>query len=66
MLKRILGAMIMVPVILIFAGWGVNLVVDILAGNIDLIAYLQAHKVIIAIIVTYLVFKHVNPFKKNT
>lgn len=64
MIKRILGVIILVPIVIMFSFWGVEFVSGILAGSINLGTWIMEHKFIIGLIVAYFVFKFVNPFKK--
>lgn len=65
MVKRILGFLILVPIVLILATWVVNVFLGIISGDISIIAFLEANRVLIVIILTFLVFKFLNPFKKQ-
>lgn len=64
MIKRILGAMILVPVIILATFWCVNFTGDVLTGKIDLIAFLIEHKLIISLIAAYFVIRWIHPFRK--
>lgn len=64
MIKRILGAIILVPIVIIFSMWGVNFISDVAVGEINLGAWLLDHRFIIGLVVAYFVFKFINPFKK--
>lgn len=64
MLKRILGAIILVPIVLMFSFWGVNFVAGVLSGEVNLGYWIMDHKFIIGLVVAFFVFKFVNPFKK--
>ena len=64
MIKRILGTVILVPVVLIFSFWAVNFVTGVCAGEINLMAWILDNKFIIGLVTAYFVFRYLNPFKK--
>ena len=64
MIKRILGTVILVPVVLIFSFWAVNFVTGVYAGEINLMAWILDNKFIIGLVTAYFVFRYLNPFKK--
>ena len=66
MLKKIIIWMILVPIVLIAAMWIVDLGLAVMAGEMDLLSWLQANRVLFAVVITYLIFKYANPFKKKT
>lgn len=64
MIKRILGTVILIPIAIIFSFWAVNFVTGVIAGTINLTAWILSNKVVIGLILAYLVFRYLNPFKK--
>lgn len=65
MLKRILGGMILIPIAILLAFWGVNFITGVLSGNVSLSAFLVDHRVLIGLIVAYFVYKWIRPGKKD-
>ena len=63
-MKRIIYALVMVPIALAVAYWIGNFGSDVIHGNIDVVAFLKDHKAIIAFIVCYLGLQFIGPFKK--
>ena len=63
-MKRIIYALIMVPVALAVAYWIGNFGADVVNGNFDVLAFLSNHKVIIAFVVCYVGLQFIGPFKK--
>ena len=64
-MKRIIFALLLVPLALSAAYGGVNLVNDVLSGNLDLLAWIEEHKVILAFVVCYLILTFIGPFKRK-
>lgn len=65
MLKKLLGAIILVPVVILLSLWGVNFISGVLTGEINLVTFIVSHKVIIALVLAYLGFKYLNPFNRD-
>ena len=66
MLKKIIMWLILVPIVLILAMWIVDLGLAMMSGEMDLVSWLQANRVLFAVIITYLIFRYANPFKKDS
>ena len=65
MIKKILGAIFLIPIVILLAFWGINFILGVLSGNISLIDYIANHKVIIGLVAAYFIYKFLNPFKKE-
>ena len=63
-MKKILIALILVPIALCLATGGVNIISGIISGDISVLAWIQDHRVILAFIACYIVLTFVGPFKK--
>ena len=64
MIKRILGTVILVPIVIIFSFWAVNFVTGVFTGTINLTAWILDNKFIIGLVTAFFVFRYLNPFKK--
>ena len=64
-MKRVIFALLLVPLALAAAYGGVNLVTDITSGNVNLLAWIRDHEVIIAFIGCYLLLTYIGPFKRK-
>lgn len=64
-MKRVIYAMIMVPVALAVAYWIANFGSDVLHGNIDILGFIKDHKVVLAFVVCYIGLQFIGPFKKS-
>ena len=60
-MKRFLLWVFVVPIIFALAVGGVNVLGQILGGEISLVDYLTSHSIIIGIVITYLVVRFVFP-----
>ena len=63
-MKRIIYALIMVPVALAVAYWIGNFGSDVIHGNFNVLEFLTDHKVIIAFAICYVGLQFIGPFKK--
>lgn len=64
-MKRIIIALLMVPIALCVAYGGVNLVTDVIDGNLNVLTWVQEHKVILAFVGCYILLTFIGPFKRK-
>jgi len=64
-MKRIIYALLMVPLALCVAYGLVNFASDIISGELSLIGWVSDHKVLLVFIVCYLGLGLIGPFKKS-
>lgn len=62
-MKRFFLMLFVVPIIFALAVGGINVVGQILGGEISLVDYLNSHSIIIGIIATYLIVRFAFPGK---
>ena len=65
MLKKLLGAILIVPVVILLSLWGVNFISGVLTGEVNLVTFILDHKILIALVLAYFGFKYLNPFNKD-
>ena len=65
MVGKILWTVILIPIVIAVAFWGVNLITGIVTGQISLAEFLMDHRFLIGLVATYFIFKHVSPFRKD-
>lgn len=63
-MRRVLYAMLMVPIALCVAYGLINFGSDIVSGNLNVFDWIADHKVILAFVGCYLVLQFIGPFKK--
>ncbi len=63
-MKRVIYAMLMVPLALCVAYGLVNFGSDIVSGNLNILDWIASHKVILAFLACYIGLQFVGPFKK--
>lgn len=63
-MKRVIYAMLMVPLALCVAYGLVNFGSDIVSGNLNVLDWIASHKVILAFLACYIGLQFVGPFKK--
>jgi hypothetical protein len=63
-MKRVIYAMLMVPLALCVAYGLVNFGSDIVSGNLNVLDWIANHKVILAFLACYIGLQFVGPFKK--
>lgn len=64
-MKRVIYAMLMVPLALCVAYGLVNFGTDIVSGNLNILDWIANHKVILAFVACYIGLQFVGPFKKG-
>lgn len=65
MIKKILGAVFLIPIVILLAFWVVNFVIGVLTGDIILIDFIASHRIMIGLVAAYFIYKFLNPFKKE-
>jgi hypothetical protein len=63
-MKRVIYAMLMVPLALCVAYGLVNFGSDVVSGNLNILDWIASHKVILAFMACYIGLQFVGPFKK--
>ena len=63
-MKRVIYAMLMVPLALCVAYGLVNFGSDIVSGNLNVLDWIASHKVVLAFLACYIGLQFVGPFKK--
>ena len=58
-MKKLLGWLILFPVLFMVAVCAVNLFLAILSGDISLVQYIQEHSILIALVGAYLFYRFV-------
>ncbi len=64
-MKRVIYAMLMVPLALCVAYGLVNFGTDIVSGNLNILDWIAGHKVILAFVACYIGLQFIGPFKKS-
>lgn len=64
-MKKVLCALLLVPIVLSVGYWAAGFITGLLAGEIDLIAWIIAHKILLTFIVCFILLGFVGPFKKD-
>lgn len=63
-MKRVLYALLLVPVALCVAYGGVNFVSAVIHGDMSILSWIQDHKFILAFVACYVGLQFIGPFKK--
>lgn len=64
-MKKVLCALLLVPIVLSVAYWLVNFGTGILTGDVNFVCWIVEHKVLLTFIVCFVLLGFVGPFKKD-
>ena len=64
-MKKVLCAILLVPIVLSVAYWIVNFGTGLMTGEVNFVAWVVSHKALLTFIVCFVLLGFVGPFKKD-
>lgn len=64
-MKKVLCALLLVPIVLSVGYWAIGFVTGLIAGEISLMAWVVEHKIILTFILCFILLGFIGPFKDD-